>query len=366
MRTTGGRSSRLLGWAAFFGFAVSCGGGGGPSPSTPPVLRPAVEPLQPLAWRGVPERIVVTTGQPSRPDPYVVELVSGTTPVAGASVRAQLEGPDGAAIRVTAGAEAGEYLVFVTAETVGEWTIALAASLEGYEDARAESLLVSLPEFDLTFWRQFAFDALDCPTAVECGEEEVEERTLWVLPEIPDFYIDSTGFTATETRIIAERIPRVVEQLTGVPFRAEIVTGTEGEPLDGQVLIRALDEDDWEEDPPCGAARLGGIAGYVELHLECLRVSRAVFEELLSHELGHAFGFFHVDPPHVMQPEDWLGQADFTPTEISHARLAYRLGRHTPYTGHPAGTMFTAHRPPRRAARDGAGIISCFRGAHLQ
>lgn len=361
-----GRSFLVLLRVAVLGFAASCGGGGGTvaPPTAPTVGPPPAPPLRPLAWRGVPERIVIEAGQPPSDDPYVVELVSGTTPVASASVTTELDSPGGATIRVTEGPNRGEYLLFVTAESPGEWRVELRASLEGHEDARAESLLVSLPGFDLMFWRQFGFDAYDCPTASACGGLAVEERLLRVLPQVPDFYIHSTGFTSAEVQTITERIPRAAEQLTGVPFQASIEIGTEGSRRAGQVLIRGLagDDEEWGTDePPCGRAYAGAVAGEVELNLECVRVSKLVFEELISHELGHAFGFFHVDPPHVMQLEDWLGRADFTPTEMSHAVLSYSLGRGAPYSENPTGTTFTAHQHPPEAERSGGVLISCYR-----
>ncbi len=345
--------------------AVNCGGGATGPPASPTVAPVPTPPPQPLAWRGVPERITVTAGQAPSEGPYVLELVSGTSPVEGASVTAALlDGPPGAEVRVTAGSRGGEYLLFVTAEAPGEWRIALRASLAGYESATAESSVVSVAAFDLIFWRQFVFDAFDCPTASECDGTEVEERVTWVLPRQPDFHILTAGFTSAEVRMIARRIPRAVEQLTGAPFRGAIELGEDDLPRDGRILIRGLPghDEEWDtDDAPCGTAYVGAPAGAVTLNLDCARQSPRVFEELLSHELGHALGFFHVDPPHVMQASDWIGRADFTPTEVSHALLAHSLGRGAPYTEDPGGTTFTAHQKSRDPPPGRAVLISCYR-----
>ena len=355
----------LLLVGAGLALAVRCGGGAtSPPPASPTVAPVPTPPPQPLAWRGVPESITVTAGQTPLEGPWVIELVSGTTPVEGASVAAALDGPPGAEIRVTAGSRGGEYLLFVTAEEPGEWRIALRASLAGYEDATAESSLVSVAAFDLIFWRQFVFDAFDCPTASECAGTEVEERVTWVLPRQPDFHILTAGFTSAEVRMIARRIPRAVEQLTGAPFRGAIEMGEDELPRDGRILIRGLlaDDEEWDtDDAPCGTAYVGAPAGAVTLNLDCARASPLVFDELLSHELGHALGFFHVDPPHVMQASDWIGRADFTPTEVSHALLAHSLGRGAPYTEDPGGTTFTAHQESRDPSPGRAVLISCYR-----
>lgn len=318
-----------------------------------------------MAWRGAPERVTVQGGASGPEERTVLELVSGTAPVGGAAVTVRVHGPDGARARVAEGSRDGEYVLFAAAEHPGEWRIRLRASVEGHEEAEAEFPLVSPPGFDLTFWRQFAFDAYDCPSASACeGDGEVESRRLLVLPETPDFYIADAGLSSAEIRTIAEQIPRTAEELTGNPFSGAIEIGGEGAPREGQVLIRILAPDDeaWEtDDPPCGRARVGARAGEVQLNRNCIRASSAVFEELLAHELGHAFGFFHVSPPHVMQASGWVGRANFTPTERSHALLAQWLGRGARYSGTPLEGTFRAPQDPAAVLRAGGVVISCYR-----
>lgn len=363
-----GRLVLFLISGAVAALALSCGGGATPvSPRAPTITPPPTPPPpRPLEWRGVPERITVVAGQPLPEDPEVVELVSGSTPVAGASVAASLHGPDGATAQMTAGSGDGEYLLLVTAERAGEWRVELTASLAGYEDAAAETLLVSVPDFDLNFdlafWRDFVFDAYDCPTGPECDDVEVEERAIWVLPEHPDFHIASTGFTSAEIDRITRRLPQAVEQLTGEPFRGSIERGPDESLRRGVVVIPGLahDDEEWGEDGvPCGIAYVGALAGEILLNLDCARVSSLQFEELLTHELGHALGFFHVPPPHLMQSTDWIGSADFTPPEISHALLAHALGRGAPYTDN--SLEGTKRRKLQQIAPAEPPRVSCYR-----
>ena len=89
----------------------------------------------------------------------------------------------------------------------------------------------------------------------------------------------------------------------------------------------------------CGQALIGANPGFIELNAnnrDCLDL------EVFAHEIGHALGFFHVDPavyPHaVMKPQGWQvdsGQYRFTAQEKFHARLAYQVGRGHEYCGWP-------------------------------
>ena len=100
----------------------------------------------------------------------------------------------------------------------------------------------------------------------------------------------------------------------------------------------------------CGRASVGANPGTIWLNAD----SRACLDlEVYAHELGHALGFFHVDPrvyPNaVMKPQGWRhnsGQYRFTGQEKYHARLAYEVGRGHEYCGWPFQRVCAT---PRRA-----------------
>ena len=151
-----------------------------------------------------------------------------------------------------------------------------------------------------------------------------------------------------------EEAPRYGRQLSGRNIIGQIRTGSYQE-VDRH---RASDEPGWIYVVPvtdlpgtrCGQARVGANPGLIQLNANntaCLDL------EVFAHELGHALGFFHVDPrvyPNaVMKPLGWRhnsGQYRFSAQEKYHARLAYQVGRGHAYCGWPFQRVCAT---PRRA-----------------
>ena len=132
------------------------------------------------------------------------------------------------------------------------------------------------------------------------------------------------------------RTPYYAGQLSGVRYTGRIESGPT-DPGKRQGWIRVTPE--WLGEDKCGDARVGGNPGLIRLNL---RWSQCLDLEVFAHELGHAMGFWHVDPrlfPRaVMKQRGWQhnsGQYRFTNREIYHAQLAYEVGRGERYCGWP-------------------------------
>jgi hypothetical protein len=151
--------------------------------------------------------------------------------------------------------------------------------------------LVPEAQFDLAFYRQLARDDFD--------RLQGRLQPLWILPQAPSFYMEVEGEKGF-SRSVAERLERVarrvVPALTGGRFQvAHWETGpTARAPQPGWIMIERKDDIGGPDIPPnyvvCGTARIGAEAGQIFLHGD--QVCR--IEPVFAHEIGHAFGFFHV------------------------------------------------------------------------
>jgi len=259
--------------------AVGCGGNSptGPSPSPAPMPAPAPSPAPapapppPASWNGI-----------------VTDTATGA-PLAGFT--ALLNGS-----RVTISASA-----YVTRETA------------------ANSSRVDLfPEagFSLPFYRQLARAALD-------GRME----TLQVLPQAPAFYLEvegAKGFSSATARRLEAVARRIVPQLTGGRFQVvRWETGpTARSPQLGWIMIERRDS----TPERCASALVGALAGSIWLGSGD---EGCWIEENFAHELGHAFGFYHVDRLGSMMLPIPEGPALDAPSEIEmrHMALAYARPR---------------------------------------
>jgi hypothetical protein len=177
------------------------------------------------------------------------------------------------------------------------------------------------PGFSPEFYRQFLRDAFDSPTRLQ---------PLWVLTSAPSFYMEVEGRKGLPAQVAEQLEPvarRLVPLLTGGRFQvARWEIGPEPRQRQtGWIMIERRDDPD-----ACGRAYVGAPDGYIWLNGDTSICNR--IEAVFAHELGHAFGFFHVDRPGAMMYSraDWwrLSGAD-GPNEIEryHAMLAYRRPR---------------------------------------
>ena len=196
------------------------------------------------------------------------------------------------------------------------------------------------PRFEDAFWGQLVYDRYEDSAA---GLSSIS----WVLDAPMNLYIrttDELGRRALFGNGLAQMIdaaPRLGRELSG----RNIIGRVESGPMDpGERLgwILLTPETSLESDA-CGQAYIGANPGRIWISTDyyghCLDL------EVFAHELGHALGFWHVDPDvytrAVMRPGGWFadrGQYRYSDREVYYARLAYEVGSHAPYCGWPYGS----------------------------
>ena len=193
--------------------------------------------------------------------------------------------------------------------------------------------------FDDRFWRELIFNAHDAPGASSLI------RTL--SDPGPSVYV-RLGDAAGTDRVVSDEqrdhihrvVPRLAEQITGHPYQGRIEAGIEelGD-REGWITVRFVTR---EEHPDigsiCGLATPGSDPGSIWIardNEECFR--NGYFRRLFAHELGHAFGLWHVADHAAMMSEAGNDVEWFTDRERYHAQLAYQVGRGAAYCGWPFG-----------------------------
>ena len=198
--------------------------------------------------------------------------------------------------------------------------------------------------FNDTFWSALVYNQYSKPG-------ELRTRVSWVLsnPTTMNVYLRTDpwphDYLVRETWVpwIRDHLDGWVSELTGAPWRGRFVTGPERSKRYGWITIRLIDPateyaGNWAAW--CGYAWVGSPTG--EIWIDRTRnicINSNWFPELLIHEIGHAFGFYHVsDRNAVMFQVDMKGSRTgphFNQTEQYHAQLAYEVGRGQSYCGEP-------------------------------
>ena len=200
----------------------------------------------------------------------------------------------------------------------------------------------------------FAFDAAFYQALVHNGYEDpgnvYRHFSVVLMTTSPNFYIrrstpDDTmpgcgrRWTLDQLSYMERMIPRLVEQLTGEPYRGQVISGCEDRrQAEWITIVSATTREEPRLAGACGMAEVGaygapGGSGAGRMwfnenpNSSC---TRAYFSRVFVHELGHAMGFYHVPNGfgYVMAKGEYPGRDDFTVKERQHAQHAYKRGRY--------------------------------------
>ena len=317
--STGVRACVILG--SIVGMvAVGCGGGSSspttpttPTPPTPPPTNPPPPTPPPSAFS--------VTGR-------VVSSITGQ-PVAGARVAPEVGEPVTTAADGTfqfASATNPQFNIYKT-EVTADGYVTRNAQLR-WERTRTgvEIDLIPLsPPFSLDFFRQLVRDGYERPEDLQ---------VLRRLNASPSIYIRTVDDAGTHDRSADDRAGGIDGAPLGAGMERRRVErrgrgnrhgGAAAD--DGWIMIEFIDQPDATF---CGRANVGAADGWMQFNYNnCGCGGRRIAPSIITHETGHALGFWHVrDRSTIMSPVYDNPCTDDLPTtaEALHARLAYRRG----------------------------------------
>ena len=193
------------------------------------------------------------------------------------------------------------------------------------------------PRFDDGFWQELIFNEHDAP-----GEGDFVRVLSNPSPNVYVRLGDATGTRRVVSDEQLDHIRRVVpplaEQITGQPYHGRIETGIEERgDREGWITVRfATAAENPDIDTRCGLATPGSEPGSIWIARENDRCfENGYFGRLFAHELGHAFGLWHVTDRGAVMSEAGNDTEWFTDRERYHAQLAYEVGRGAAYCGWP-------------------------------
>jgi hypothetical protein len=295
-----------------------------PSPTPTPAPSPAPTPTR-FTFSG---RIIETlTGTP---------IANATVAATGASVQSDASGSfsfdstTSSTARVTV--TAAGYLVRETTITAGRVT--------------SVDLIRNSAPFSLEFFRQLARNTW------ESGSADV----LRMLPSAPSFYLQTSGLSSSNARDLETAARAIVPAFTGGKFTVTTFeTGSEARPeRTGWIVIELVDESN--VGTQCGRAYVGATTGHIWLQTgsRCkVDGGRNIDDAVLSHEIGHALGFWHLDFQNaLMHPSYETAHKQITDGEKYHGSVAY-----TRFAGNRDIDVDADNTGPRRASDDRVLIV---------
>jgi hypothetical protein len=246
---------------------------------------------------GDPARMVAPTPTPVTPAPPPTPVFRGTVSetLTGAPVPGFTATANGSRVSVSAPG-------YVTREAA-----ITAANVDLIRDAG---------QFNLSFYRQFARNALEAPDTLQPLRRQRQSPRVYVRT------IDESGAPVHPTAldiVLSSITPALVEAFSGGTMTlAGLEQGTETRiGMTGWITVSWPTE---FSDGRCGQAAVGGD------RIELLHTRPTCrYPRLIKHELGHAMGFWHTDDRNDVMFSSSTNDVDNNPSarEKHHAAIAY-------------------------------------------
>ena len=186
------------------------------------------------------------------------------------------------------------------------------------------------PTFESWFYNHLIYNAHDEPG-------DLSGRVSMVLSTTsPNVYIRTTNLSTFKLAALHQEIPRIIAAVTGAPYAGRVSAGQDRVDAAGWITIRVVTLDEatphQEHGEWCGLAHVGADPGSVWILSPNERVCAwGDFDTVLSHELGHALGLWHVRDDDAMMSEFSWAATTFSDRERYHSALAYARGRGKPW-----------------------------------